>query len=486
MKKLWKARLARASYSGAITVFVILFALFANEIVYTLAEHYDWYFYAEERYEHTAGHIDDAYYGYDEGERVQIVFCEEKENIEREVAYNLVYQTALQMQERYRFVDIKHVNIYLDPNEVEEYRNVYSEDGEKTGTRSITKETVIFDSGDRFIAMDLSDFFFLSSEQYIEAYNGEEAMAGAMRYVLSDALPIAYLTVGHGEQLASGFVQMLSYAGYDVRVIDLASEPIDPRASLVVCMYPLYDFEKAAEGSGIVADIEAITEFVEGGGSFYCFLDPYVQKPARLCEFLASYGIEQGDAVLRAGASDAVSVDGYSFMPYFADNAVGGRLSSAVSRVTDARMLTREVSPLVLTQNNAQGARVDAVLVSGDGTQPTKSGEAVGEAGVYPFAALAENEDGGSVFVMSGVYMTAQDLLRSDQRGNRDFFYALMQETDGIRAPLGATTLPMNDSVLLEGLSMSAAHHYTRILVLWMPLSVVIAAAFVLLRRKRR
>ncbi len=486
MKKLWKSRLTRASYGGAITIFVILLALFANGIVYSLAEHYGWYFYAEPRYEHRAGNVDDAYLGHDEGEHVKIIFCEERENIEREVTYNLVYQTALQMKEKYSFVDIKHVNIYLDPNEVEPYRTVYSEDGEKTGTRSITKETVIFDSGERFIAMDLSDFYFLSSDRYIESYNGEEAMAGAMRYVLTETLPIAYLTVGHGEQLASGFVQMLSYAGYDVRVIDLSSETIDPRASLVVCMYPLYDFEKAAEGSGLVTDMEAITDFVERGGSFYCFLDPYVQKPARLCEFLASYGIETGDTVLRADASDAVSTDGYSFMPHFADSETGNRLSAAVSRVTDARMLAREVAPLALSQSNAQGARVDEILVSGDGTQPTKGGESVGDVGRYPFAALSSREDGGSVFVMSGVYMTAQDLLRSDQRGNRDFFYALMQETGDIRAPLGATTLMMNDSVLLEGLTMGTAHFYTRILVLWLPIAVVAVGAFVLLRRKRR
>lgn len=486
MKKLWKSRLTRASYGGTITVFVILLALFVNGIVYSLAEHYDWYFYAEPRYEHAVGRIDDAYYGYDEGEHVKIVFCETKENVEREVAFNLVYQTALQMKEKYAFVDIEHVNIYLDPDKVEPYRAVYSEDGEKTGTRSITKETVIFDGGDRFIAMDLSDFFFLSSERYIEAYNGEEAMASAMRYVLGDVLPIAYLTVGHGEQLASGFVQMLSYAGYDVRVIDLSSESIDPRASLVVCMYPLYDFEKAAEGSGLTADIEAITAFIEGGGSFYCFLDPYVQKPARLCELLASYGIETGDTVLRADTAAAVSVDGYSFMPQFADSGVGRRLEGVVSVVTDARMLAREVAPLVLNKNNEMGALVSEVLVTGDGAQPTKGGNAVGDAGSYPFAALAEREDGGSVFLMSGVYMTAQDLLRSDARGNRDFFYALMQETDGIRAPLGATTLLMNDSVLLEGLAMGTANFYTRVLVLWMPIAVIAVGAFVLLRRKRR
>ena len=80
--------------------------------------------------------------------------------------------------------------------------------------------------------------------------------------------------------------------------------------------------------------------------------------------------------------------------------------------------------------------------------------------------------------------MTAQDILQSDQRANRDFFYSLLEYTEDASTPKGATTLVFQ-STLLEDLTIAESNRYTRILVLWVPLAIVGCGTVIVLKRKR-
>ena len=139
---------------------------------------------------------------------------------------------------------------------------------------------------------------------------------------------------------------------------------------------------------------------------------------------------------------------------------------------------------MLLQEQNKRGYAVSPLLCAGTDSVPYKNGEVVGGAGSYPFAALSESEGGGCVTLFSGVFMTAQDILQSDQRANRDFFYSLLEYTEDARTPKGATTLVFQ-STLLENLTIAESNRYTRILVLWIPLAIALCGAAVILKRKR-
>lgn len=486
-KEKTEGRVGRQMYAAALTAAFIAVLVVFNVIVLALTEFYGWYVYVAPQYKHQADGIAESYFENTENKQIDVIFCMEKEDLESDTVYNLVWQTACQYKERYSFVNIKNVNIYLDPQEVSRFRTVYDSDGNKVGEQTITRDTVIFSSGDRFTVFRMSDFFFLTSERMIDAYNGEEFMASGIRYVLDSSRPIVYFTTGHGEQISSAYAQLFVCAGYETRVIDLSQEEaeLDERASVIVCMNPLYDFEKAAQDSGLRTDVDRLETFIEDGGSFYLFLDPYVRGLENLLEFMDGYGLEISEGrILRADTEDAVSIDGYTLMPTYASGEAANSIKTLVDSASSSRLIAKEVSPLVLNAENPRGFSVQPLLYAGSSSVPYEGSKAVGEAGKYPFAALSSQEDGGHIALFSGVFMTAQDILQSDQRANRDFFYSLLEYTEDASTPKGATTLVFQ-STLLEDLTIAESNRYTRILVLWVPLAIVGCGTVIVLKRKR-
>ncbi len=480
----------RRLYGAAVLAVVLFLAVLVNVVVQTLADYRDWYFYSSEQYSHQAGGLSRDYLQNKENKPVKMIFCMQEDELTRDVAGDLVWQTANQLAKMYTFIHIENVNIFLDPEKVAPYRTLYDQEGnELEEKQSITKESVIFASADRHIVFDFSDFFFLDSQRRTEAYNGEESMAAGVRYVLDEDRPIAYLTEGHGERFSSAYTLMLVYAGYEVRTVDMMTQELDPRAELIVCMYPLYDFERAAEGSGIRAELEKLQEFLENGGSFYLFTDPYSKRPEKLSGLLEDWGLGFGNGVVRADENHALTLDGYTFYPDIASTEAAQAVSALISPVTDARLTLRDAGVLLLKEDNQQGATVSALLSSGAQAVPYLLGEPAGEQGNYPVAAVsvggASAEGQGKIVLFDSLYSTAGDVLQSDRSANRDFLYAMMETLEDTRTPLGATTLTF-ENLLLEDLTIGTVNRYTRILVLWVPLCVAAAGVLVMVRRRHK
>ncbi len=480
-----EGRTERRLYGAAVLAAVLFVAILLNVVVQTLADYRGWYFYSSEQYSHQSGGLSDEYLQNKDDQAVKVIFCMQADELTREPAFDLVWQTANQFAETYSFVDVDNVNIFLDPEKVEPYRALYDADGQLLEEKqAITTESVIFATADKHVVFALSDFFFLDSEQRTEAYNGEEAMAAAIRYVLDEERPIVYLTEGHGERYSSAYTLMLVYAGYEVRVIDMMAEELDPRAELLICMYPLYDFERAAEGSGIRAELEKLQEFLERGGSFYLFTDAYAKKPEKLSGLLADWGLGFGEGIIRADGSHALTLDGYTFYPEVESAGVGAQIAALMSSVTDARLTIRDAGVLTLQENNKQQATVHTLLTSGDGAVPYLLGEPIADTGEYPIAAAAVKGE-GKIALINSAYATAGDVLQSDRSGNRDFLYAMIGVLEERQTPLGATTLSF-ENYLLEDLTIGTVNHYTRILVLWVPFVIAAAGIFVVVRRRRK
>ena len=107
---------ASGEYSRLNTAFIAVFigaVMLLNFIVYALAVKFEWYIYAEESYEHTIGTASDVLFSENEQKDVEIIFCMEQDELSSDVIYDIVWQTALQLEQKHDFITIINVNIYL-------------------------------------------------------------------------------------------------------------------------------------------------------------------------------------------------------------------------------------------------------------------------------------------------------------------------------------------------------------------------------------
>jgi hypothetical protein len=147
--------------------FICAIAVF-NTIIFALASKYEWYFFKEESYEHNISEASERELSSLEGE-TEIIFCMEKDELESDTIYNLVWQTANQLAEKNELIKIKNVNIYLQPKEVSKYKYTIDENGERVQTAKIDKRTVIIATDTEYKVLTLSDFFVLNTESIITA-----------------------------------------------------------------------------------------------------------------------------------------------------------------------------------------------------------------------------------------------------------------------------------------------------------------------------
>ena len=488
-----RVKRAAGSYGGVSTAMIALFVavvVVLNMIVYALAEHYGWYAYTTEKYEHT---ITDASVSYfapldTEDKTVRIRFCMTEDALKQDVANALVYNTAKQFAQKYDFIELEYLNIYLDPAEVNQYRfETDPETGKKTEKNSISKESVIIDDGEQytdFAVLSISSFFVLDENATILAYNGEEVMAAMIHRVLTEERGTVYFTRNHGESSSAVFYNLLVCAGYDVRELDLCANEIPQDAAVIVISNPLYDFEKSEASSGIVSELDRLQAFLEGGGMLYVMLDPLVGALPHLDALLADWGLQRQDATVR-DVSESLTSDGLTLMTEFGNGATAKKIAGRVEWASDARVVLKNASPIKLSGENAAGAVPEAILTSAPGSASYANGEQLSSAGSFPLAALARQRDGGSVFLVSSVFLAARDAIQSNGYANADLLYALFEEVDGASVPLGCSVLSF-ETDRLQGLTMGTAHLFTALLVGMIPLTALTVGAVIRIRRKNR
>ena len=490
------SRIGRAAkgYGGLSLATVALFIAIVfvlNTIVYGLAERFSWYAYTTEKYEHQIGDATEPYFATldTEGRVARIRFCMTEDLLREDFANDLVYSTALQLENKYDFIEVDHINIYIDPEEVNQYRGLSTdpETGEETETNAISTQSVIIDNGDGtdFMVLRMSSFFELDANGSILAYKGEEVMAAMVHRVMTEDEKTVYFTVNHGERSSATFYNLLVCAGYKVAEIDLRANDVPEDAEILIISNPIYDFEKAEAGTGIVSEIDRLNSFLSDGGALYAMIDPLVGELTYLDELLSAWGLDRVRATVR-DVSSSLTPDGLTLMTELgAGTASATRVSQRVSGATEASVVLRNAAPIALRANNDRGASVEALLRSSSGAAAYADGEKISSTGSYPLAALARQQGGGSVFLVSSIFLTAQDAIQTNGYANAEFLYALLEEVSGAAVPLGCSVLDF-DVEQLEGLSMGVAHTYSLILVGIVPALIAAVGAVVCIRRKNR
>lgn len=501
MEKIKSAVASRRFSMTTITLLVIALALFFNAFLYALDEKYGLSVIRPSSSEITLSGATDTYFeDVKDTYHAEIIFCMPEDELRDHTTGSYVLRTAKQLAERYPdFLELRFVNIItkLDDKKNTVDLSLYEKD-ELGEENSIKKTTVIFKSNrhyrvltDTYTSAGFADFFTLNSSGNLVAYNGEEVLASMIRFVLADEHKTAYFTNYHGETADLALRTVLACAGYYVKDIDLRAEEIPADAGLVLISAPQSDFEQGAAGSGVRSEIDRLSSYVEGGGNLYVALHSYLKRDLPVFRaFLEKYGLRVATTELSGAqtvqnivkdADRAITTDGFTFSARVAEGA-GSDFLSKVERYSQNGVLVSHTGRILPADN------VTPLLVTSPAAVTEAGGERADDADTYTVAAVAEvGGDGavGHIFLSPSIYLSASDALTSSKYANRDFHFALFEESFGAgKMPYGTSVVNLSDD-LLENLTMQTAKVYTVILAA-IPTALAVFAVIYLRRRKNR
>ncbi len=487
----------------ALTALVVAAVVFVNIIIYTLANHFGWFFTHEEKTDFSISDSGDTLFAdaMAKGLTVDVIFCMYEEDLKDHDTGSFVYKTAKEFEEKYPdFIKLSYINAITmldsDGNPVD--LSLYQKDmrGKET---AINKTSIIFRSQssyyvltDDYTGVGFADFYTLDESAAITSYEGEEVFSAMVSWVLKDNHGTAYLTTGHGETANVSLRYTLIRAGYYcdavADVLNLRSGEVPEDADLLIISNPKSDFERAAAGSSLRSEIERLRSYAERGGSFMVFLDPEAAKLPVLESFIAEFGIslrenEDGERLTVKDSSNAITVDGFTLV---ADYNEDSDVASAMYEKTESlggRVIIRNVAPLSLS-----GAATP-LLMSSSSSVAEAGGKTVDNEGNYAIAAYSTKDNVGTkdakMFVVPSVYLTATDAMITEGYSNKDFLYSLFDVYFGKGVmPYGCNSI-IFDSGILENLTMGTAKWMTAAMIA-LPVCIGIAGAVVIIRRKNR
>lgn len=490
-------------------IFALVFALVLvfNIMLTIIVESFGLYVYEKDNTDYSISgntdHLFDAAIA--EGKKIKVSFCLDKFDEEGYLDHatgKLVHKTVLEFAERYpSFIDIDYINVMTRRNKDGKLVDLskYQTDMRGEATK-ILKTSVIFECGENYrVVTDFystagfADFYTLDSSNNLTSYNGEEVVASMMSWVLSDTHETAYFTQYHSEVVDIAFANLLVCAGYYIDVIDLKSEAVPDDAAMVVISNPKTDFERGAEGTEIVSEIERLRAYLNRGGNLMVTLDPYAKRLAVLESFIAEYGISFSTSVdsesgrlarnIVKDYSGAITPDGFTLVADYADNELANAINAKVSEFSDGNVIIREVSALELSGN------AKPLLVSSSASVLEAHGGTIDTSGRYAIAAYSDVTLGGGasakIFVVPSIYLAVSDALVSRGYSNKDFVYALLEKYfESGTAPYGCNDV-IYETDTLENLTMRSARIYTAV-IMAIPVVLAVVGTVVIVKRRQR
>lgn len=421
--------------------------------------------------------------------------------------------------ERYtQYTDKIHLS-YVDPASNPDVVNRYQE----YYTASLTEGDIVVSltsDPSRLRVVSVNNLFSYDEQKYyalmyggqgtledcITGFSGEQNLTAALMFVTdADPVTVGFCTTANGGELFNTsyysnslamFVQTLTKNGYDVKLIDLYTDDLDPSVyDMLVLPAPVNDV--TAEG------IENLSNFLYNEGAYdrnlVYFADFSQSATPRLDEFLASWGIEVGTGTLMEGDTDSalqvtvmigsqsVPVNTPSVTMDDEDYQSGVANSSLPIAAPSCR-------PIRLLWESRSAGITESLLKTSDSVYLNASDLEEGEEpditplGAQTVAAVSSRGLGdfsaeSSIMVLGSVLLADYNLLQDASYNNSPFLVSAVNQITGKDEGLVISEKELTNKTL----SMTAGDAQMSIFAVFaIPAAVVITGVIVLVRRRNK
>ena len=234
--------------------------------------------------------------------KVDIIFCDEPDQLTKTDAMRYVYYTALALQKKFPdSINVSWRDVWSNPSSVDMYRS--------TSYSTIYSSNVIVASGTEFRVSSARAFYTYDSESNTDVpvgYNGQKQFVKQILDVTGAEAPICCLTVNHGEPFAqldlndranwpeySEFMNVIEGAGYEIQYLNLETDEIPENCRLILTFDPQTDFVSAFGNENVtISETKKLDAFLDKSYSFMVFMDADTPYMPNLEEYLTFWGIE--------------------------------------------------------------------------------------------------------------------------------------------------------------------------------------------------
>lgn len=327
----------------------------------------------------------------------------------------------------------------------------------------------------------------------VEYYAAAERclLSGIMSVTDESPVRVAVLTEDYGASSPSALISMLEANTYIIEEIKITSvETIDADYDLVILFAPIYDLTND--------DLNKIDMWLDNGGrydkNFIYFAAVDVAELPKLNAFLQEWGLVLGTGYV-------FQTNDYAFngaSTYQALSLAEGTYSEGVD-VTTKRTYGERLKPIELLFDDYSIYSTEAIVSSYsgsviapfdglDGFDPASAEQS----GSFPVVASSSKifyegvePHQSRIYVASSQYLVDRNFMESTYINNSDIFLNIFNYASG-KDNVEISVSPKSFSVQTFEITASQMQAITVVFAIIVPLAVVAAGVFVIIRRKRR
>lgn len=461
---------------------------------------------------------------------VDIIFCDDPDNIMEEYYQRLIYETALELEKANSFVHVKNINIWRNPTAVDKF---------KTDSKSkIYSTSVIITSGSEFRVYTVKSMYTFNDADSTTpwAYSGEKKICSGILSVTQAEKPIACVTYNHGEPFvtedelnsSSEILALLYDAGYELQLLDLVHDEIPADCRLLLVYDPQDDFLVAEEGISDISEIKKLDKFLDGTNAMMVFMNPATPRLPNFEEYLEEWGISFDRYTDTLGTvysttvkdtAHSITQDGMTIVgAYASSDHLGASLHKDLRTAYPPKVIFKNAMgisfsslfPETFYQNEEDKTHtywfgsyysngVSRGIYDVFNGYPTSVEMANGEpvkrdptlSDIHLMTVTSEthsdgkNTDYSYVLACGSTEFLSNNLLQSNTYGNNDVMLYAMRAMGKETVPVGLTLKPFS-STTIENITTSEQQQYTAVLIIAPAVITFGLGLFFLVRRKYR
>lgn len=258
--------------------------------------------------------------------KIKITFCTDPDYLVASDTMRATYFMALSLQNKFDNVEVKTVNVSLNPTAVSMYRT--------TSRDNISATDVIFSYGSKYKIADATGFWL--GDNF--SYNGEYRVASIISSLIAIDRPVAYFTTDHGEtyydpanpdsegsKSLAYLADLLNERGLEIRTLAISDpqiKEIPEDCALLIINNPTKDFvcdeDRLDEFYSYTTDLEKIDKYLKRESGAVMLNKAFDVDLPNLEIFCKEWGICFGDTQISDPDNALFTIDGKTDETVFA------------------------------------------------------------------------------------------------------------------------------------------------------------------------